>query len=188
IVHWPPTETLAAILSSTPSNCLALPTFPTTSVVPVIGPSLPCPERSFISPEPVRVSMSYARGGSPTVRVNPEVRVIVPSVAWTLTTYVPAGVLDEVARVRFEVLVGLPVGGVNVHVAPAGNPVQEYWTLWVGPEVRWAVTVTFTDPPCTATKPEEGLLDREKSNGGTNSTRRVGRPALDSLELYSVPS
>src|SRR5207245_5142548 len=158
------------------------------SVVPIIVPSFPWLERSFMSPAPVRVCMSYARRGSPTVRVNPDVRVIVPSVAWTLTTYVPAGVLADVASVRFAVLVGLPVGGVNVHVAPAGRPVQEYWTLWLGPEVRWAVTVTFTDPPCTATKPEEGLLDREKSNGGTNSTRRVGRAALDSLELYSVPS
>jgi len=73
--------------------------------------------------------MSYARGGSPTVRVNPEVRVIVPSVAWTPTAYVPAGVLDEVVRVRFAVLEGLPVGGVYVHVAPAGRPVQEYCTL-----------------------------------------------------------
>ena len=73
--------------------------------------------------------MSYARRGSPTVRLNPEVRVIVPSVAWTFTVYVPGGVLDEVASVRFAVLVGLPVGGVNVHVAPAGRPVQEYWTL-----------------------------------------------------------
>ena len=63
------------------------------------------------------------------MRVNPEVRVIVPSVAWTLTTYVPGGVLDEVASVRFAVLEGLPVAGVNVHVAPAGRPVQEYWTL-----------------------------------------------------------
>ena len=63
------------------------------------------------------------------MRVNPEIRVIVPSVAWTLPTYVPGGVLDDVASVRFAVLVGLPEGGVNVHVAPAGKPAQEYWTL-----------------------------------------------------------
>src|SRR3989442_6022518 len=105
------------------------------AVVPVIVPSIPCPERSFISPELVRVSMSYARRGSPTVSVNPEVRVTVPSVAWTLTTYVPARVLADVASVRIAVLVGFPVGRVNVHVAPAGRPVQEYWTLWLGPGV-----------------------------------------------------
>src|SRR2546422_4889674 len=157
------------------------------AVVPVIVPSIPCPERSFISPEPVRVSMSYARTGSPTTSLNPEVRVIVPSVAWRLTEYVPAGVLEDVAKTRFAVLVGLPEGGVNVQTAPAGRFVQEYWTLWVGPDTNVAVTAALTDPPGT-TKPEEGLLDREKSNGGTNSTRRVGRPALDSLELYSVPS
>src|SRR2546422_5348520 len=122
------------------------------------------------------------------MRVNPELRVIVPSVAWTLATYVPAGVLEEVASVRFAVPVGLPASGVKVHVAPAGRPVQEYWTLRLGPEGSWAVTVTFTDPPCTATKPEEGLLDREKSNGGTNSTRRSGRPAMDSLQLDNAPS
>src|SRR5438093_7235743 len=99
------------------------------AVVPVIVPSIPCPERSFISPDRVRVSMSYARRGSPTVTVNPEVRVIVPSVAWTLTTYVPAGVLGDAASVRFAVLVGLPAGGANVHVAPGGRPVKEDWTL-----------------------------------------------------------
>src|SRR3989442_12367556 len=105
------------------------------AVVPVSVPSIPCPERSFIRPAPVRVCMSYARRGSPTVRVNPDVRVIVPSVAWTLTTYVPAGVLADVASVRIAVLVGFPVGGVNVHVAPAGRLVQEYGTLWLGPKV-----------------------------------------------------
>src|SRR5436309_11000671 len=112
--------------------------------------------------------------GSPTVRVNPEVRVIVPSVAWTLTTYVPEGVLDEVASVRFAVLVGFPVGGVNVHVAPAGKPVQEYWTLRLGPNVRWAVTVMLIDCPCTGTKPEDGLVEREKSNGAGVGVARSG--------------
>src|SRR3989441_10282590 len=125
----PVTAGAAPILSTVPLQCLARPTTPGTSVVPVSVPSFPWPERSFMSPEPVRVSMSYARRGSPTVSVNPEVRVIVPSVAWTLTTYVPGGVLDEVASVRFAVLVGLPVAGVNVPVAPTGRPVQEYWTL-----------------------------------------------------------
>src|SRR3989442_9541146 len=112
--------------------------------------------------------------GSPTVRVNPKVRVIVPSVAWTLTTSVTAGVLDDVASVRFAVLVGLPVGGVNVHVAPAGRPVQEYWTLWLGPKVRWAVTVMAIDCPCTGTKPDEGLVEREKSNGAGVGVARSG--------------
>src|SRR2546427_6967467 len=134
-------------------------------VVPVIVPSLPWPERSFIFPSAVRVSMSYAKRGSPTVRVNPEVRVIVPSVARTLTAYVPAGVLDAVASTRFVVIVGLPAGGVNAHVAPAGRPEQEYWTLWLGPKVRWAVTVVLTDPPWTATNPEDGLVVSEKSSG-----------------------
>src|SRR2546422_11495855 len=99
------------------------------SVVPVMVPSFPWLERSFMSPAPVRVCMSYARRGSPTARVNPDVRVIVPSVAWTLTTYVPAGVLADVAGVRIAGLAGVPVGGVNAHVAPAGRPVREYWTL-----------------------------------------------------------
>src|SRR2546425_3723778 len=148
-------------------------------VVPVIVPSLPWPERSSIRLEPVSVSMSYASRGSPTVRVNPEVRVIVPSVAWTLTTYVPGGVLDEVASVRFAVLVGLPAGGVNAHVAPAGRPVQEYSTLWLGPKVRWAVTVGLTDCPCTGMKPEDGLTEREKSNGeGVGAARSGGAQAV----------
>src|SRR2546428_13222088 len=148
------------------------------SVVPIIVPSLPWLERSFMSPAPVRVCMSYARRGSPTVRVNPDVRVIVPSVAWTLTTYVPAGVLADVASVRIAVLVGFPVGGVNVHVAPAGRPVQEYWTLWLGPEAGLALTVTVTAPPGTATKPEEGGLARGKPTGGAKSARRAGQPPL----------
>src|SRR6266571_895297 len=98
-------------------------------LVPVIVPSFPSPEKSFISPVPVRVSMSYAKSGSPTVSENPEVRVIVPSVAWMLTTYVPGGVPEDVARTRLAVQVGLHVGGVNVQVVPAGSDVQEYWTL-----------------------------------------------------------
>src|SRR2546425_7544096 len=105
-------------------------------VVQVIVLRVPCPERSFIFPSAVRVSMSYATGGSPTVSVNPEVRVIAPSVACTLTAYVPAGVPDEVATTRVAVLVGLPEGGVNVQVLPGGRLVQEYWTLWLGPKVR----------------------------------------------------
>src|SRR6266571_1892529 len=65
IVHRvsPATGTKAATLSDAPLNSLARPTFPGTSVVPVITPSLPCLERSFISPVLVRVSMSYARMG-----------------------------------------------------------------------------------------------------------------------------
>src|SRR2546426_8303719 len=136
------------------------------SVVPVIIPSFPCPERSLISPEPVRVSMSYARRGSPTVSVNPEVRVIVPSVAWTPTTYVPGGVLADVASTRFAVHVGLHADGVNVHAVPEGRLGQEYWTLWLGPEVSLAITATFTDPPGPATKPRAGVVDRGKTNGG----------------------
>jgi len=53
-----------------------------------------------------------------------------------LTAYVPAGVLDEVASTTFAVLVGLPEAGVKLHVLPDGKPVQEYWTLWLGPKVR----------------------------------------------------
>src|SRR2546425_5790243 len=130
--------------------------------------------------------MSYASGGSPTVRVNPEVRVIVPSAAWTLTAYVPAGVLDEVASTRVALLVGLPEGGVKVQVLPDGRPVQEYWMLWLGPKVRWAVTVVLTDPPCTGTNPEDGLVEREKSNGeavgvassgGAQAVRVAPKPA-----------
>src|SRR5437867_9883794 len=124
------------------------------SVVPIIVPSFPWLERSFMSPAPVRVCMSYARRGSPTVRVNPDVRVTVPSVAWTLTEYVPAGVLEDVAKTRFAVHVALHEGGVNVQVVPEGKFVHEYWTLCVGPKVRWAVTVVLADPPCTGTKPE----------------------------------
>ena len=74
-----------AVIRSPALKCLARPTLPATSVVPVIVPSFPCPERSFMSPGPVKLSMSYARTGSPTVRVNPEVRVIAPSVPRTLT-------------------------------------------------------------------------------------------------------
>src|SRR2546422_6761669 len=111
--------------------------------------------------------------------VNPEVRVIVPSVAWTLTTYVPGGVLDEVASVRFAVVVGLPVAGVNVHVAPAGRPAQEDWMLLLGPKVRWTVTVTARDCPCTGTKPEDGLVGRGKSKGdGVGVARSGGAQAV----------
>src|SRR3989475_7529442 len=145
-------EVAGAVMRSPALKSLARPTLPLTTVVPVIVPSLPCPERSFISPEPVRVSMSYASRGSPTVRLNPEVRVLVPSLAWMLTAYVPAGVLEDVARTRFAVQVGVHVGGVNVHVVPVGSEEQEYWTLWVGPKVRRAVTVVLAEPPCTATK------------------------------------
>jgi len=49
--------------------------------------------------------------------------------------YVPAGVLEDVARTRFAVQEGLHVGGVNVHVVPVGSDVQEYWTLSLGPDV-----------------------------------------------------
>src|SRR2546426_7375324 len=120
------------------------------------------------------------------VRVNPEVRVIVPSVAWTLTAYVPAGVLDVVASTRVAVLVGLPEGGVKVQVLPDGRPVQEYWTLWLGPKVRGAVTVVLTDPPWTATNPKDGLVVSEKSSGtgggvspsaGAQAERGAPRPA-----------
>jgi len=123
--------------------------------------------------------MSYASTGSPTVSVNPDVRVIVPSVAWMLTEYVPAGVLEDVARIRFAVQEGLHVSGVNVHVVPVGRDAQEYWTLWLGPKVRWAVTVALTDPPCTATKPEDGLMEREKANGeGVGVARSGGAQAV----------
>jgi len=63
------------------------------------------------------------------MRVNPEVRVTVPSVAWTLMAYVPAGVVAAVAKTRFVVHVGLHVVGVNVQVVPDGRDAQEYWTL-----------------------------------------------------------
>src|SRR2546426_7455710 len=133
----PGTEIAGAVIRSPlPSKFLARPSFPATSVAPVIVPSFPWPERSFMSPEPVRVSMSYATQGSPTVRANPEARVIVPKVAWTFTVYVPGGVLDDVARATLAVLVGSPEGGVNVQVVPDGRPVHEYWTVWVGPKVR----------------------------------------------------
>ena len=52
------TEIAGAVIRSPVLKCLARPTFPETIVVPVIVPSFPCPERSFSSPEPVRVSMS----------------------------------------------------------------------------------------------------------------------------------
>src|SRR3989442_15925133 len=113
-----------------PLNCLARPTIPATSVAPLIVPWFPWPERSFIFPSAVRVSMSYARMGSPTMRVNPEVRVIVPSVAWGLMEYVPAGVLEDVAKRRFAVHVALHEGGVNVQAVPEGRFVQEYWRVW----------------------------------------------------------
>src|SRR3989454_10463074 len=83
-------------------------------------------------------------------------------------------------------LVGLPEGGVNVQVLPDGRAVQEYWTLWLGPKVRWAVTVVLTDPPCTATNPEDGLVVSEKSSGtgdgvspsaGAQADRGAPRPA-----------
>src|SRR5207249_3482371 len=54
IVHLPPVEVDATTSSFTPSNSLARPTFPATSVVPVIVPSFPCPERSLIFPSEVR--------------------------------------------------------------------------------------------------------------------------------------
>src|SRR2546427_9747595 len=113
------------------------------AVVPVIVPSIPCPERSFISPEPVRVSMSYARRGSPTMSVKPEVRVIVPSVAWRLTEYVPAGVLGDVARTRFAGRGAWHEGGGKVKVVPEGRLMRDNGTGWAGPRVRRAVTVAL---------------------------------------------
>jgi len=79
--------------------------------------------------------------------VNPDARVIVPSVDWRLTEYVPAGVPEDVAMTKFAVHVALHEGGVNVQVVPEGRLVQEYWTVWVGPKVRRAVTLALTDAP-----------------------------------------
>src|SRR5207245_3061497 len=115
----------------------------------------------------------------PTVRVNPVVRVIVPSLAWTPTAYVPPGVLEDVPMAKFAVQVGLHAGGVNVQVLPEGRFVHVYRMLWLGPKVRWAVTVALTDPPCTATKPEDGRVEREKSNGeGVGVARSGGAEAV----------
>src|SRR2546429_6885218 len=53
----------AAVIRSPVLKCLARPTFPTMSVVPVIVPWFACPERSFIRPSERRVSMLYWRTG-----------------------------------------------------------------------------------------------------------------------------
>src|SRR6266566_5284633 len=56
----------------------------------------------------------------------------------------------------------------------------------LGPKVRWAVTVALTEPPCTGTKPEGGLVESVNSNGtgdgvtpsaGAQAERGAPRPA-----------
>src|SRR5207247_11004195 len=45
--------------------------------------------------------------------------------------------------------------------------------------VRWTVIVVLTDCPCTATKPDDGLVERAKSNGdGVGVARSGGAQAV----------
>jgi hypothetical protein len=60
-------------------------------------------------------------GAAATVSRNGAIRETVPFEAWTLTAYVPSGVLGSVSRVSEASHVGLHVGGTNAQEAPLGR-------------------------------------------------------------------
>src|SRR2546426_8894475 len=59
------TEIGGAVIRSPPVKCLARPTFPAMSVVPVIVPGFAHPARYFIFPSHRRGCVSYIRAGPP---------------------------------------------------------------------------------------------------------------------------
>src|SRR5439155_24471887 len=70
----PVTVILGAVIRSPVLICRARPILPSTSVVPVSVPWFPSPEKSFISPSGVKVSILYAKtsgdGGGPNCTVR----------------------------------------------------------------------------------------------------------------------
>ena len=76
-------------------------------------------------------------GGCFTTSVALAECVVVPAVPVIVRGYVPAGVVELVARVRVEESAGF---GANAAVVPAGTPLTERVTVSLKPPVRLTVT------------------------------------------------
>jgi hypothetical protein len=80
--------------------------------------------------------------------------------------------------------VGLQVGAEKEAVAPEGNPEAEKETVWLLPEVRFAVMeFEAEEPELTEMLPE---LVTEKSNGGAVTEVIAKEPLASALGLYPL--
>src|SRR5438270_465695 len=76
--------------------------------------------------------------------------------------YVPAGVADEVDRVKVDELPEVTVVGLKDADAALGRPEAERETDWAAPEVTAVLTVVVVAEPAV-TEPDVGLSEMEKS-------------------------
>lgn len=88
-----------------------------------------------------------------------------PSVAVTMTEWLPDGVSSVVVRDNDAMHVGLQDGGAKAHAVPAGKFVHAKEIARAVPDARVAETFVETEPPC-AVDPEDGSTLRVKSNDG----------------------
>jgi hypothetical protein len=107
-------------------------------------------------------------------------------VPFTITWYVPAGVVADVARVSVEELPDVTVDGEKEAVAPDGRPLADSCTDCGSPLLVVVPTVVWTELP-GATDPEAGLSESEKSLpvGGASPTASFHSPYAAASALRS---